>query len=247
MMRTKLAGPDALPTGDRLLTDRLDHLDLLRGMAAWLVLGGHLRGLVFQSYAELAAEQTGPLVKAFYFATGLGAHAVLAFFALSGFLVGGKALGDLLSGRFTWTGYMLRRLTRLWLVIVPLLVVTFVLDRTGLALTGGAGYDGRFYDVFNSGPKPLHGIDHGMATLLGNVAFLHTIVVPVFGSNGPMWSLTNEFWYYVVFPLAAWVGLARVSLAARISGAALLGCLLLVLPIWLWEGGLVWLAGAVAA
>lgn len=27
--------------------------------------------------------------------------------------------------------------------------------------------------------------------------------VPIFGSNGPLWSLANEFWYYVLFSLAA--------------------------------------------
>lgn len=30
--------------------------------------------------------------------------------------------------------------------------------------------------------------------------FLQTRFTPVFGSNGPLWSLFNEFWYYVLFP-----------------------------------------------
>jgi peptidoglycan/LPS O-acetylase OafA/YrhL len=40
-------------------------------------------------------------------------------------------------------------------------------------------------------------------TFVGNLAFLQTIAVPIFGTNGPMWSLANEFWYYLIFPLAA--------------------------------------------
>jgi peptidoglycan/LPS O-acetylase OafA/YrhL len=44
--------------------------------------------------------------------------------------------------------------------------------------------------------------------LLGNCLFLQTIalpgmgsrIVPLFGSNGPLWSLSNEFWYYIAFP-----------------------------------------------
>ena len=99
---------------------RLDSLDLVRGLAALLVLAGHLRAYVFQSYGE--ASQMGVALKAFYFATGLGHEAVIIFFALSGFLVGGKALQDLLARRFSWSRYLLRRLTRLWIVIVPALL-----------------------------------------------------------------------------------------------------------------------------
>ena len=35
-----------------------------------------------------------------------------------------------------------------------------------------------------------------------NAFFLQTIVGPTFGSNGPLWSLAYEWWYYVLFPLA---------------------------------------------
>jgi len=37
--------------------------------------------------------------------------------------------------------------------------------------------------------------------LPANVFFLQTITVPVYGSNSPLWSLANEFWYYLLFPL----------------------------------------------
>jgi peptidoglycan/LPS O-acetylase OafA/YrhL len=35
---------------------------------------------------------------------------------------------------------------------------------------------------------------------LGNALFLETIAVPTLGTNGPLWSLSNEFWYYMLFP-----------------------------------------------
>ena len=35
---------------------------------------------------------------------------------------------------------------------------------------------------------------------LGNAAFLQRILVPELGTNGPLWSLANEFWYYLLFP-----------------------------------------------
>src|SRR5262245_58098833 len=54
---------------------RLDNLDLVRGLAALLVLAGHVRAYIFQNYSE--AEQTSVLLKAFYFVTGLGHEAVI--------------------------------------------------------------------------------------------------------------------------------------------------------------------------
>ena len=227
---------------------RYDCLDLLRGCAALLVLAGHLRAYVFQNFAEAssAGEASGLLVKAFYFVTSLGHQAVIVFFALSGFLVGGKALDDILARRFSWPRYLLRRLTRLWIVIIPALLLTLILDRVALGL-GAAGYDGRFYEIYASGPRADAPISHSLLTWVGNLAFLQTILVPCFGSNGPLWSLANEFWYYVVFPLGAWLVAGRSGIAARLAGVAVLTALVAFLPYWLLTGGLVWVAGAGAA
>lgn len=229
---------------------RLESLDLLRGVAAFLVLAGHLRAFLFKQYPELDhydGVATKGLVKAFYFLTGLGHQSVMIFFALSGFLVGGKVLDDLLRRRFSWRHYALRRLTRLWLVVIPILALTFVLDKSGLALTQGSGYDGRYYDMYLSGPTKNTGVDLSPQTLLGNVFFLQTITVPTFGSNSPMWSLANEFWYYVVFPLGAWLVLGKVPVCGKPIGGVILLFLALLLPLWLLQSGIVWMAGAVAA
>lgn len=227
---------------------RYDCLDLLRGVAAILVLAGHLRAYVFQNFTEatLAGAGTSIFVKTFYFATGLGHQAVIIFFALSGFLVGGKALEDILSQRFSWSRYLLRRLTRLWIVIVPALLLTLLLDRTALSL-GAAGYDGRFYDIYSSGPRADAPISHSFLTWLGNLAFLQTILVPCFGSNGPLWSLANEFWYYIVFPLGFWLLAGRAGIAAKLAGACLLAGLIAYLPYGLLQAGFIWVAGAAAA
>ena len=199
---------------------RLDNLDLLRGIAAFLVLSGHLRSYIFQNYGKLA--QVSLLEETFYFATGLGHQAVIIFFALSGFLVGGKVLDDILTHRFSWSHYLVRRLTRLWIVIIPTLILTLLLDNIGIQLTKGIGYDGQYYQMYDFGPYSSVGVDHSFLTLLGNLGFLQTIFVPAFGSNGPMWSLANEFWYYVIFPLAFWVGFARTTTLVRIAATCTL-------------------------
>ncbi|PWB84443.1 MAG: acyltransferase [Methylocystaceae bacterium] len=224
---------------------RFVHLDMIRGLAALLVLAGHLRAFQFRGYAEVSAAYPGVIVKAFYFVTGFGHQAVIIFFALSGFLVGGQALDAIAQSAFFWRGYLARRLTRLWLVILPALLLTLFFDRVGADLTGGAGYDGRYYRIFNSGPLEPRGADHSLTTFLGNLAFVQGIYAPVFGSNGPLWSLANEFWYYIVFPLA-FLLFARGPVVSQAIHATALVLLVTFLPAGLWEGGLVWAAGAFA-
>jgi peptidoglycan/LPS O-acetylase OafA/YrhL len=75
----------------------------------------------------------------------------------------------------------------------------------------------------------------------GNLFFLQFIRTPVFGSNGALWSLANEFWYYILFPLgliALWrtqrpahrlLCVALFALTAWFIGASIF----LSFPIWL--------------
>lgn len=110
---------------------------MIRGGAALLVLIGHVRAFQFRNYVELGAHSS-VLTKAFYFLAGFGHQAVIVFFALSGFLVGGQALDGVLRGAFGWRRYLARRLTRLWVVIIPALALTLLFDLSGAASTGGA-------------------------------------------------------------------------------------------------------------
>lgn len=221
---------------------RLEHLDMLRGCAALLVMLGHLRAFTFVNLGAVPNKSVA--VKAFYAMTSLGTEAVIVFFVLSGYLVGGKVIADMLSARWNWGRYLLRRLTRLWIVLVPALVLTAVLDWVGQQL-GGNGYGGQFYSIYFSGPTNLN--THLLSTWFGNLFFLHTVTVPVFGSNGPMWSLANEFWYYALFPLIAFAALVRSHAATLILTLAVLVALLLWLPVGLLLPGLIWAAGAGAA
>lgn len=223
---------------------RFVHLDMLRGLAALAVVIGHIRGFLLVDYGELTARAAWH--HGIYFAGGLGHQSVIAFFALSGFLVGGKALKDMIGGSWSWGRYMAARLARLWTVVVPALLLTLALDATGMAMGGGRGYDGSLFGLLSSGPSRNEPIDHSIATFLANLAFLQTISAPVYGSNGPLWSLANEFWYYVAFPLAASALLVPASLQIRalsLIAAALLGWLL---PFELLLLGVIWVSGAIA-
>ena len=219
-------------------------LDLIRGLSALLVMLGHLRGFVFKDFGEL--QSPGLLTKLFYFATGLGHQAVMVFFVLSGYFVGGSVLSGLGRGSFTWRGYGVARLTRLWVVLLPALLLTLGIDLLGQHWNPGA-YAGGLNERFMSGPTAAVPAAHDWVTFLGNLGFVQTVSVPVFGTNGPLWSLANEFWYYVMFPLVA-VGVVRFSgVGGRVAAA--LQMFLFALLVWwlpgeLLRGGLIWLLGA---
>jgi len=218
---------------------------MLRGVASLLVLCGHLRSFIFVNFG--AAANPGMFTKVFYGLTSLGHQSVVIFFAMSGFLVGGKALEDMFAQRWSWSRYLLRRLTRLLIVVVPALVLTGLFDFIGITLTEGRGYDGSLYDIYASGPSLEKPLNYSVTTFLGNVAFLQTIYTPIFGTNAPMWSLANEFWYYVVFPLTTTIFLVPSPIGQRLLTIGFLALCLMFLPSWLLEGGLIWVAGAGAA
>jgi peptidoglycan/LPS O-acetylase OafA/YrhL len=223
---------------------RLVHLDMLRGLAAIGVVLGHVRSLIILDYG--IAPEHSISIQLFYFFTSLGHQCVIAFFALSGFLVGGPALRNILDDRWSWPRYMLRRVTRLWIVLLPALLLTLGLDTAGEILGGRAGYEGAFYNLINSGPTPDTPADLTATTLTANVLFLQTITAPVFGSNGPLWSLANEFWYYVMFPFVL-VGLAGRSWGLSRAVMGVVGiALAVILPSEMVLLGLIWIAGAVA-
>ena len=224
--------------------DRLVHLDMLRGLAALGVVIGHARGFVVVSYATSPSDTLGAYL--FYFATGLGHQCVLAFFALSGFLVGGQALGAILAGEWNWPRYLLRRLNRLWIVLLPALFLTWILDVAGQRLAGSAGYNGAYFGLIASGPRVDAPADLSFTTLLANAAFMQTIIAPVFGSNGPLWSLANEFWYYVIFPFIAQGLFGRGQATTRVLCGFIGFAIATFIPVEMLLLGGVWVAGAVA-
>lgn len=142
-------------------------------------------------------------------------------------------------------GYILTRLSRLWVVLIPALLATFLLDSLGAFLTGNVGYDGRWHGLLSSGPGlGADSLDLSLVSLLGNVLFLQTIFVPVFGTNGPLWSLANEFWYYLMFPFVA-IALHQRSVRAGLGAVIVVGGVATLSPI-IASGFLFWLMGWLA-
>jgi len=225
---------------EKSLKHRLVYLDFLRGSAALLVCISHLSAFLFIPFNQISSP--GSIEKVFYFFSTLGHQAVLLFFVLSGFLVGGSVIKLFQQYRWSWEKYLLRRLTRLWVVLIPALLLTLFWDTLGEGINQ-AGYHGAFFQISGSGPDPATPANHGLAAFLGNIFFLQTIVVPVYGSNGPFWSLSNEFWYYLIFPILLAV-FAPSRGIVRVGYLLLLALLCKFLPWTILSLGLAWGLGA---
>lgn len=224
---------------------RFEHLDMLRGAAALLVLVGHVRGFVFLDYGQLPGNRL--LAAPLYFAGGLAHQAVVLFFALSGFLVGGRALREIRHGSWNLPDYAVHRLARLWTALIPALIATALLDWIGRDLLHLTGYAGEYIGMLSSGPEHGAPATSSIAALFGNILFLQGITVPVFGTDSPLWSLANEFWYYFLVPFG-WLALAGrgVRPIARLAAGIFAVFACLWLPHNLVALGGIWICGAVA-
>ena len=195
------------------LTERASvHLDMARGVAALAVLVGHVRGLFFVEYHDLPRHS--PLVSALYAATALGHQAVVVFFVLSGFFIVSSIADSFEQRKWSWTAYLVNRITRLSLVLIPALILCWILDRIGMAMAATAPlYRHPVANLFTDSIASLE----TFRNFIGNLFYLQGILVQPFGSNAPLWSLSYEFWYYIIFPLALCALVKRYRPSARIA------------------------------
>lgn len=217
-------------------------LDLSRWFAAFLVVINHARALVFVDFGAL--DQRNMAGRALYFVTGLGHEAVVIFFVISGFLVGGSTLQRWRRHGPDLRAYASARTSRIYTTLVPALVVGIAFDFAGLRwFNAGA--------IYTTLPQPpIASINYtivsamNLPTFVGNLFMMQGVLTPPLGSNGPLWSLSCEWWYYCLFALAA-VALTGEP-GRRIGWAVAALALAAVLPFPVTLLGLVWLLGLAA-
>ncbi len=131
-----------------------------------------------------------------YFLAGYAHASVILFFVLSGYWIARSVDGRIAKGWY-WPSYLTDRLTRLLVVLLPALAIGGALDAIGLYVLESSTHTGatHTYVLRRSVADAL-----GWRVFIGNILFLQDILVAPFGTNGPLWSLAYEFWFYIWFP-----------------------------------------------
>lgn len=216
-------------------------LDMMRWVAAMLVVLNHLRNVFFIDYQLVAYPSLWD--NFFYFFTGLGHQAVMVFFVLSGYLVGGRAWERMRQGTFHIKDYAIDRFSRIYSVFFVAVFVGVGMDWVGMNIFG--------LEAIYVNPS-LHGInvlkDDAVSRMdwqiiTGNLLMLQTIIVPVPGSNSPLWSLANECWYYLLFPILWGAWYRRHGRARFLLPVVGLG-LIYWLPVTITQYFVIWLLGS---
>jgi peptidoglycan/LPS O-acetylase OafA/YrhL len=201
-------------------------LNFSRGIAALLVLFFHIRTALVVPYDSLEVHNW--LTRALFVASSLGHDAVIIFFVLSGYLVGGAVLKLDMKSSDDLRAYWIDRAVR----IGPVLIATTAFS---VALQHAA---------------PLFECHDTSTTVLGNALALQNFLVKPLCNNLPLWSISNEVVYYFAFPvmIAAFSRVFSVWLAISIIGVTLV-CILSLSLAPLDESNIVldfpfWLIGA---
>jgi peptidoglycan/LPS O-acetylase OafA/YrhL len=189
--------------------DRVPALDGVRGLAILAVLIYH-----FMAVAVVDAGSKGPVIdRVIAGATRSGWIGVDLFFVLSGFLITGILLdAKLAAGRY-FRNFYARRVLRIFPAYYGFLLVLFV-----------------FYPLFQSMEHAA--IDAFQGDRLWFLAYLANFRYALdnakradFGITGPLWSLSVEEQFYIVWPAVVLLLNRRGLMAA--SAAAIVGALLM--------------------
>lgn len=202
------------PQARRLSPTASAHLDLVRGFAAAAVAFQHLRALLVLDWPQTTEHSY--FAALFYFLGKFGHPAVIVFFVISGYLVGSSGIRSIEKRAWSLRRYLLHRFLRLEIVLLPALLIGLLCDTVGRHLFNSSLYDGGWHLLVRFTP-----IDLSWRTFLGNAAFVQDILVPTFGTNSPLWSLSYEFWYYVLFGLLATAAVRTARLWLRVLMALL--------------------------
>lgn len=194
-------------------------LDVVRGLAALVVLVGHVRERFFGNYGADFTGAPDVVTKVFFVLFGMGTQAVMCFFVMSGLLIAPKFLKGSEVTAPVLREYTIARLTRLFVVAVPALLLSMFVAHLATVNFGG------FPTVLSDQCRPT------AKDLVINLALLSKAFYPVICSNAPFWSIHNEAFYYALWP-AMIIAVSSANVSSRIAAGALLAVATVSLVIW---------------
>ena len=178
-------------------------IDWLRFLAAFVVVADHTRAFNWNGFMTYTGEEHSPALALFISLFSLGRQAVVVFFVLSGWLVGGHVLERVRAGTFDAAAYAADRLSRVYVPLLPALLFTVAIVRA---------FDGTVH------PMRYVACLFGLQDVSG---------IPTPGVNAPLWTLGYEIWFYVLAGCAGvacrrgkrgWTQLAGAAGAALAMG-----------------------------
>lgn len=173
--------------------DELPALNAARWLAATTVVFGHVTLFLLHPVMTWHDGHMGYVLTTL---SRLRFAAVVVFFVISGYLIGGSVLRSPIN----WRSYSLNRFSRIYIVLIPALALTAMLDGTSHHLFANnpvyaqpwpSGVAGRVapYDLY------------GVSNILASVFSVESVYTEPMGSNTALWSLGYEWVFYFVFPL----------------------------------------------
>jgi len=189
-------------------------LDFLRAAAALLVLIGHTRRAYFH-YTDVLA-QPSLFLKLFYFITSMEGEAVVIFFVLSGFLIGGSLGDSMQRGSFDLVRYLIARFVRIYIVYIPALVITEAVFLFGSLLLSDPGV-GDNRPLFSQQQMDFGGVSQAICHLAG----LQGFSCHPWEQNPALWSLGYEWALYLFAPAIIGLVVWKASPGLRLSGGVL--------------------------
>jgi peptidoglycan/LPS O-acetylase OafA/YrhL len=190
-------------------------LDFLRATAALLVLFAHTRSDWY--FLDIGAvAQPGLFLKLFYFITELGHEAVVIFFVLSGFLIGGSLLDSMQRGSFDLVRYLVARFVRIYIVYIPALMVTGAVFSFGPLLLNDPGAP-HVRPLFDQQQMDFGGLSQAICHLAG----LEGFSCLVWYQNPSLWSLGYEWALYLFAPAIIQLIVWKASPGLRLLAIAL--------------------------
>lgn len=208
----------------------ITYLNGLRFLSALVVVLGHIHDLFF---VGIPAQPT-LYAKLFYSVSARSYDAVMVFFVLSGLLVTQSAAKTFATETETWRDYAIARMSRLYVVLIPALLLGMFWDGLGLHQFGA---------TYRIAEIPVAERYHA-TNFFGTLFFLQEIAVNAFGSNQPLWSLAYEAWYYLMFPLVFTLCNHNAATQKRWVCAALLGICMVMTGSKITGYFLLWLMGS---